>query len=127
MKNQQAEDLYSATKPIDYTGFDAWLHQQSLLSGSPNDNNQRTLSFLYSPVRNVMVLLLLTTLSYMLALSMNLRGADVGTLLKIFAPCITGFVTLIAYFICRMFFRQYAWVITLTGIMYMLYCFIGLI
>lgn len=127
MKNQSAEDLYSATKPIDYTGFDAWLHQQSLLSSSANNGNHKTLSFLDSPVRNVMVLLLLTTLAYMMALSMNLRGADIGTLLKIFAPCITGFVTLVVYFIGRRFFRPYAWIVTLTGITYMLYCAVELL
>jgi hypothetical protein len=127
MKNQQADDLYSATKPIDYTGYDAWLHQQSLLSTAEDSSNQKTLSFLDSPIRNVMVLLLLTTIAYMLALTMDLRGADIGSLMKIFAPCITGFITLLAYFIGRMFFKPYAWIVTLTGITYMLYCFIGLI
>jgi hypothetical protein len=121
MKNQQLQRRLSSHGSINYSGFDYWLLEQESISGGMRSQHQKQTPFWQHAVKNIMVVLGLTTVCYVCSLSMNLKDVDLSGLIRIFSPCLAGIVTLFLYLFARIFFRPYAWIVSLCGVAYVLF------
>lgn len=82
----------------------------------------KRVSYLNDPFTNVISVITLTIISYVLILSVHLgNGAEPNQLIDLFYPSLIAFGTLAVYFISRLCFKKYNWVISCAGCLYMFY------
>jgi hypothetical protein len=81
----------------------------------------KPLNYLNDPYMNVISVIVLTIISYILILSMNLSGKETEELINLFYPSLVAMGTLVVYFVSRLCFKKYNWLISCAGSVYMFY------
>lgn len=81
----------------------------------------KPVNYLNDPYANVITVITLTIISYVLILSVNLHGGETDALINLIYPSLVALGTLIIYFLSRLCFKKYNWIISGAGTVYMFY------
>ena len=85
-------------------------------------NNKKKNKTLDNPWNNVLLIIISVVILTIFTMSApNIHKAGLGGLANLFFPTIFGVFTLLIYFISRLFFKAWNWIITIIGILYITY------